>query len=347
MEISLATKKKKQPPVEVVAAAVVRATKKALTPEAAVARLQKKFAKQYSEGAGVALRMGDGSSMRVKAVCPTGIMPFDHHVLGCGGLPYGRIIEISGAEGSGKDTVMNRILGGAQRDGSLAALLETEHKWDPDWAKLHTVNLEDLLFSQPSYVEQAHLEIEELVKMSTPDRRVVVALDSVAATPTKKEVDEGLEGGAAVGEQGRLWSHFMRVMVKMVANHQALLILINQVRSKIGVMYGNPEVTPGGNAIKFHSSFRITTYHGKKDGEGARFMSIQALKNQTAPPMRKCQLRLDFLEGFDDRWGVINHAKDVGCIEKNAINNDKSYREALEALGWTEHAAGAGVTVVP
>jgi recombination protein RecA len=299
-----------------------------LTPTQVVARLRRKFAKQFGDG--VAVTMGDGSSQRIKAVCPTGILPFDHHVLGCGGVPYGRIVEMSGAEGSGKDTLMDRILAGAQRDGALAALLETEHKWDPDWAKLHGVHLPDLVFSQPPYVEQAHLEIEELVRMSTPQRRVVIALDSVASTPTKKEVEEGMDGGAAVGEQGRLWSHFMRVMPGLVAKHQALLLLINQIRMKVGVMYGNPETTPGGLAIKFHSSFRLTTYHGKKDGPSARFMSVQALKNQTCPPMRKCSLRLDFHEGFDDDWAILDHAKEVGAVAAGC----KNVKEAVKALGW-------------
>lgn len=277
--------------------------------------------------------MGDGAPARVKHVCPTGLAVLDRWVLGLGGLPYGRMVEIYGKEGGGKDTIMDRILAGAQKDGAIACLIETEHKWDPSWAKLQGVDLESLVFDQPDSTESAQALIEDLVKKSSEEKRLVICLNSVAATASQKEVDEGVTGDAAMGEQGRLWSKFCRIIVPLLDQHQAMLILINQVRNKIGVMYGNPEITPAGVAIKHHSYLRLSVSHGAYEQENTkRLMKIRAMKNQVCPPMREAILKLDFATGFDERWSVLNYAKEVGAVAKAS----RSYKEAMKNLGWDD-----------
>lgn len=284
------------------------------------------------------LVLGDGAPARVQHVCPTGISVLDKWVLALGGLAYGRMIEVFGGESVGKDTLVNRIIAGAQRDGSVAALLDTEHKWDPDWAKLHGVDLGSLLWDQPGTVEEVHSETEDLVSKSTAKRRMVIVVNSVAATPTALEVNTGVTGDPAVGEQGRLWSRFCRIMAQEVSRHQALLILVNQVRNKIGVMFGNPEITPAGKAIKHHVYLRLAVGHGKfGDGKRTRFMTVTAFKNQGCPPMRRATLKLDFEKGFDERWAIINHAKEMGCLNPKS----QSLKEALENLGWSDVDAPA------
>lgn len=276
--------------------------------------------------------LGDGARVRVRYVTPTGLSPLDHYVLGVGGIPAGRMVEISGPESAGKDTLMDRILAGAQREGSLAALIENEHKWDMDWARLHGVDTENLILDSLC-LEDSHGLIEELIKRSSEERRSVIVLNSVAATPTRKEIDDGATGELAIGEQARLWSRFCRTVVGggLLARHHATLVVTNQIRMKIGVMYGNPETTPGGNAIKHYAQVRLAVGHGKfEDGKGARQMKVTAVKNQAVPPFRSCQLRLSFTQGFDDRWAVLTHAKDKKVIPINS----RSYSEALAALKW-------------
>lgn len=301
------------------------------TPKAIVADLRRLKDGKEQRFPRVTLLGDDQSRGRVQHFLATGLTVLDRYVLGGGGLPYGRVVEIFGPEAAGKDTVMDCILAGAQRDGSIAALADSERKWNRDWAIKFGVDVDSVVYEEPEYLEMALRFVEEMVKRSTPERRVVVALNSVAACPPRSEFEDGASGDAALGEVARLWSKFMRGIVGPVADNQALVLLVNQIRMKIGVMYGNPEVTPGGQAIKFYSQVRLSVGHGKfLDGKRQRVVRVTAFKNGLAPPMRTCQLLLDFEKGFNDGWSVLNHAKE----EKVVPAGCRSVKAALEALKW-------------
>jgi recombination protein RecA len=275
------------------------------------------------------------ANVGVRGVFPTGITPLDRYILGVGGLPWGRVIEMYGGEGAGKSSVMNMMLAGCQRIGGQAVLVEVEHAYDPEWARMLGVNTDELLLLQPDYMDgEAGMfpQIERL--LAKTKRPMLIAVDSVAACKTKKEFDEGLTGDAAIGEQARIWSRSLRQLSALLGKHRhgATLLLINQVRMKIGVLYGNPETTPGGNAIKFYASVRLNVRHGKGDGPGARYMGIQAMKNKLCPPFRKAELKLDYATGFSDKHAILHHAKDVGCVPDKC----QSIKTALANLGWTD-----------
>jgi recombination protein RecA len=313
-----------------------KVTMSELTPKQVVAGIRKKH------GDDSAMLMG-GTGTGVKAVCPTGIGVIDNWVVGIGGLPYGRIIEVYGAESSGKTTIADVIMAGCQRDNGIAALLETEQSFDPAWAKIHGVDIDNLVFCQPNYLSAgkkddgggALQQIESIVERSSASRPIVVVLDSVAATCTQGEYDDGLSGHAAMAEQARDWSAGLRTLNKVISKHQAMLVLVNQVRAKPGVMFGPTETTTGGNAIKFYSSIRLQCSHGKQiEGGNGRYMRIKAMKNKLCPPYRGAELRLDYATGFNETWNTLNYAKEVGCVEKSTRLGRKGYIEACEALGW-------------
>lgn len=298
------------------------------SPKQLVASLRKSF------GEDAAMLMGDEGT-GVRSVCPTGIRVLDHHIIGVGGLPYGRIVEMYGNESSGKTTMMNKMLAGCQADGGIAVLVETEHSYDPAWARLHGVNTDDLVLLQPDYLDgdDGVLAVIEKVIERVSDRPVLVALDSVASTPTKAEVTDGVTGDLKIGEPARAWSKAMRILVGKLKGKDACLLLVNQTRTKIGVLYGNPETTPGGNAIKFYASVRLSVLHGSKiDSGGGREMTVMSTKNKVAPPYRKAKLRLDFDKGFNDKWATLNLAKDLKLIE----NKSQDEAAAIKALGWEQ-----------
>jgi recombination protein RecA len=297
-----------------------------LTPERLLSDLRKKF------GEDSALLMGAGGGSGVREVCPTGNPVLDRWVIGVGGMPYGRIMEMFGAENSGKTTLMNRMLAGVQRDGGIAVLCETEHKYDPTWAELHGVVLEQLVLLQPPHLEAATEQFEAIIDKAE-GKRILIALDSVAATPCKKEVEEGVSGTPGIGEAARVWSRSLRILSSKINKHQVAIVLVNQVRTKIGVMYGDPTTTPSGNAIKHYASLRLAVNHGKGiDGHAGRYINVTMLKNQLAPPFRKAALRLDFAKGFNIRWEVLNHAKELGMVPAKC----QSFKDAANALGWQD-----------
>ena len=298
----------------------------AKTPEEILAN---KLVKKQGEGSVVLLSQGTYS--RVAEVCPSGIMTLDNHVIGVGGMPYGRIMEMFGLEGSGKTTLLDRFLAGCQKDDGIAILTDAENKFDEDWAKLHGVDADKLLVQQPAYLEQWLEWTENAIKDKPASRPMLVGLDSVAALPTEREVNQGLAGEAAIAEAARIWSNAMKLLPQLVSRHRVAIILLNQVRYKIGVMYGNPETTPGGNAIKAYASIRLSVMHGKQtEDKLGRYMTVNAVKNQHARPYNKALLKLSFTEGFNDRWSTLEHAKDVGCVEGKC----RSWKEAMAALGW-------------
>lgn len=299
-----------------------------VTPAMLVAGLRKSFGQE------AAMRLGE-SNLGVKSVSPTGSEVLDRHVLGVGGLPRGRIIELYGGESAGKTTLMNRMIASAQADGALGILCETEHSYDPEWAKFCGVNTDDIVLLQPNYLDGKDGAVGLIAGVldKIGDQPALIAYDSVAATQSLREFKEGITGDTAMCEAARTWSEAMRILSPKLATSNATLLLINQVRDKPGVMYGPTETTPGGRAIKFYASVRLAVSHGKKTPEGnGRFMNVIAMKNKVAPPYRKVTLRLDFDTGFNERWSILNHAKEMGCID----NKCRSLKDAVSALGWTD-----------
>jgi recombination protein RecA len=286
---------------------------------------------QRKHGEGSAVLLSQGSWSRITDVCPTGLAVIDNYVLGCGGMPYGRVAEIFGLEGGGKTTLMNRLLASCQREGDISVLCDAENKYDEDWAKLHGVDPDRLVIEQPAHLE-GWLEITENAILGKPTgKKMLVALDSVAGLKCRRAVEEGLSGDAAVAEEARVWSRSLPLLVRLAAQHKVAVVLLNQVRMKIGVMYGNPETTPGGNAIKAYAAIRLSVMRGKQteDKQGT-YMHVSAPKNQVRRPMHKAQLKLNFATGFDDRWNTLHHAKEVGCVD----NKCRKVSEALKNLGW-------------
>lgn len=281
--------------------------KKALN--AAIAQIEKQF------GAGSVMRMGEKTTLDVEAL-PTGSIGLDM-ALGIGGLPKGRIIEIFGPESGGKTTVTLHAIAEAQKNGGIAAFVDVEHALDPVYAKALGVDIDQLIVSQPDTGEQALDIMEALVRSGAID---IIVLDSVAAMVTKAEID-GDMGDSFVGVQARLMSSAMKKLTAVIAKSNTVAIFINQVREKIGIMFGNPETTPGGRALKFYSSVRIEVRKGeaiKEDGEtiGAR-TKCKVIKNKVAPPFKTCEFDMIFGHGISRMGELVDYAVELGFIKKS------------------------------
>jgi recombination protein RecA len=260
-------------------------------------------------------RLGDASVSPVEVI-PTGNILIDR-ALGVGGFPRGRIIEIYGPESSGKTTLTLTAIAQAQKRGGLAAFIDVEHALDPQYARKLGVNLDELLVSQPSSGEEALRICETLVRSNALD---IIVLDSVAALVTKSEL-EGEIGDAVVGAQARLMSNALRKLTAFISKARTVCIFTNQIREKIGVMFGNPETTPGGKALKFYSSVRVDIRRigNIKIGDGTvtgNRTRVKMVKNKVAPPFTEAEFDIMYNEGISNTGSLLDLALEKGVVEK-------------------------------
>ena len=285
-------------------------TNKGKALSAALSQIEKQF------GKGSVMRLGDGGATANVEIVPTGSLGLDI-ALGVGGLPRGRVVEIYGPESSGKTTLTLQVIAEAQKLGGTAAFIDAEHALDPAYAKKLGVNIDDLLVSQPDSGEQA-LEITDmLVRSGAVD---VVVVDSVAALTPKAEI-EGEMGDSHMGLQARLMSQALRKLTANIKRSNALFIFINQIRMKIGVMFGNPETTTGGNALKFYASVRLDIRRIGSIKKGEEVVGnqtrVKVVKNKLAPPFRQCEFDILYDEGISMEGELIDLGVAHGVIEKS------------------------------
>lgn len=279
--------------------------------ETAMANINKRY------GKGSIMRLGDDPADAEVSVIPTGSLQLDQ-ALGVGGVPRGRIVELYGPESSGKTTVALHIVAEAQKQGGVAAFVDVEHALDPVYARAIGVDTAELLFSQPDSGEEALEIVEVLARSGGTD---VIIIDSVAALTPRAEI-EGDMGDNHVGQLARLMSQAMRKLTAVISKSNCVAVFINQIREKIGVIYGNPETTPGGRALKFFASVRLEvrragTIEGENKEPIGNKTKIKVVKNKVSPPFKECMVDIIYGKGIDHMGEIVDMATQMGIIEKS------------------------------
>lgn len=306
-----------------------------LAAQTAIDQIKERF------GEGSIMRLGEAKKMEVEAV-PTGCLSLDL-ALGVLGVPRGRIVEVYGPEASGKTTLAQHIISEVQKMGGIAAFVDAEHALDPDYARKIGVNVDELLISQPDTGEQALDIVETLVRSNAVD---VIVVDSVAALTPKAEL-EGEMGDSHMGLQARLMSQALRKLTAIVSKTKTVVIFINQIRQKIGVVFGNPETTTGGVALKFYSSVRIEVRRSAQIKMGEKIIGnrvkVKVVKNKVAAPFRTCEFDIMYNEGISLVGDLIDLGTEHGVIKKSG----NSYSYGDHKLGVGRETAKQGLREHP